>query len=148
MLPHEVHRRLKERFGYGGNPLARRRLFDLVQRLCTVHEEPACRLVAELVVQAAEKRMPDLWFCFAVTRRLRESGMGAESPPVSMDNLITGAELERRQSVAAALPPAGQTPPRQGGSNGGSSARAEAAVKQRAAVTAANEPVRMFQPLI
>lgn len=132
MLPHEVRRRCQEKFGLGANPLARRRLYELLERLCTVHGERACMVVAECIVQAGDKRSPAQWFAFSVTRRLREMGMGAEAKPVSMDDLITGAELERRQRAEVEASHTPQQPRRPN--------------TARNQPTTQNGPVRMFQP--
>jgi len=70
-------KRLEERFGLGGMPLARRRLFQRLERISTA-DQVAYDIIVECANFAIAKgRDKGKCFCSSVTRRLAENGYPA-----------------------------------------------------------------------
>lgn len=92
MHDNEVARILESKFGLGEFPMVRRRVFSRLQRICQQRGVEALNVVSEVVVEAQSPNVRDKgrFFCFVVTRRLKE---------LSMWEPLSEAEVARRKAV-------------------------------------------------
>jgi len=67
--------RLVRKFGYGQAPGKRRELYVRLERLCKEHGEKGLEVISHAVAQAVGARDPARYFCWVVTRMVREAGL-------------------------------------------------------------------------
>lgn len=77
MLAQEVAAVLERALKLGAWPMVRRRLYARLQRICVQRGDAAVQIVSQVLVEArgGKIRDPGQYFCFVVTRRLKEEGL-------------------------------------------------------------------------
>lgn len=70
-----VYDRLVRRFGMGADPSRRQKLYRTLVALVAEHGDRVYKIVCECAAEAASAQKPANYFCFAVTRRLKEAGI-------------------------------------------------------------------------
>lgn len=71
----DVSFRLQQRFGLGGRPDLRKRLYDQLQELVLRVGEPAYVIIASAAADAQGKDNPGRYFARVVSLRLKERGI-------------------------------------------------------------------------
>lgn len=115
---HEVVPQLRRRLGLGERPHVRLRFY---QRLaaCADRDPVVLEIISQTLVEAADKKSPDRWFCRSVRLRLEECGLAGALAASVARGLAADLAAEKGYDVGTNGVPRGNGRAGQGGSSHG-----------------------------